>query len=425
MNRMEEYQTLLDVLSRPPRELKGCVDRAVRRARRVRRPWKALGSAAAVWALFVIMVNASPAFAVTCAKVPFLRELTAAVAFSPSLRAAVEHDVVQYVGQSRTADGLTVTLEYVIADESQVIVFYRTSAGAEDFSLSCEVRDGAGERAGRYSVSQTSSREELKKFTLHLWEELPPGPLTLELCLRPAGEDRREEGTSFVFSLELDPEKTAPRIAVPVNRWVELDGQRLLVDRLELTPTRTALILNDSPDNSRWLEGLRFYFTDGAGRRYDSLDSSLSAVGRGEGPGVYTYFYQSLYFLEDRRGLTLHITQASWLDKDAPPIVVDIPGGTAEGLPEGVELLKAVREEGGTALWFAACGPSSYSAVSNTYLSPEGEERSVTEFSYGEQEDGSTRQRLFLTDCDWDTVILLPACTSVFRPERPVEVTVG
>lgn len=63
------------------------------------------------------MVNASPAFAISCAKVPVLRELAAAVAFSPSLRAAVEHDYVQYIGRTEGADRISVTAEYVIAPQ--------------------------------------------------------------------------------------------------------------------------------------------------------------------------------------------------------------------------------------------------------------------------------------------------------------------
>ena len=426
MNRMEEYRTLMDALSRPPRELEGCADRAVRRARRGRRPWQALASAAAVWALFVIMVNASPAFAVTCARVPFLKELTAAVAFSPSLRAAVEHDFVQYVGQSRTGNGLTVTLEYVIADESQIIVFYRTSRGRENLSVSCDASDGEG-RDLRASLSQSSTEEELKRFTLHLWEEGPlPETLNLELHVRALEEAPQEGGTSFAFSLRLDPGKTASMKTVPVNRWIELDGQRLLVDRLELTPTRTALYLDDHPDNSRWLEGLRFYFTDSAGRRYDALDSTLSAVGREGGEtGTYTYFYQSLYFLENPERLTLHITQSVWLDKDAPPILVDLTQGTAENLPEGVEVLKAERAGTGTALWFSVRGLSAHSALSNAYLDPEGNQAFVSEFSYSEQEDGSVRQRLLLPDCTQGSVTLFPAYTAVFVPEIPVAVELG
>ena len=91
MNRREEYWVLTEQLRREPPELESAVRRGMDRARRRRRrPAELLAGLAGVCAAFVVMVNASPAFAISCAKVPVLRELAAAVAFSPSLRAAVE-----------------------------------------------------------------------------------------------------------------------------------------------------------------------------------------------------------------------------------------------------------------------------------------------------------------------------------------------
>lgn len=88
MNRREEYWNLVAQLSEEPPELEGSVQRAIRRAKRQRRrrPLRLLGSLAGVCAAFVLMVNASPAFALSCGGVPILKELAAAVSFSPSLK---------------------------------------------------------------------------------------------------------------------------------------------------------------------------------------------------------------------------------------------------------------------------------------------------------------------------------------------------
>lgn len=120
MNRREEYWVLTEQLRREPPELESAVRRGMDRARRRRRrPAELLAGLAGVCAAFVVMVNASPAFAISCAKVPVLRELAAAVAFSPSLRAAVEHDYVQYIGRTEGADRISVTAEYVIASPAR------------------------------------------------------------------------------------------------------------------------------------------------------------------------------------------------------------------------------------------------------------------------------------------------------------------
>ena len=71
MNRREEYWVLTEQLRREPPELESAVRRGMDRARRRRRrPAELLAGLAGVCAAFVVMVNASPAFAISCAKVP-------------------------------------------------------------------------------------------------------------------------------------------------------------------------------------------------------------------------------------------------------------------------------------------------------------------------------------------------------------------
>ena len=93
MNRKEEYQALLSQLEQEtPAALDGCGEKARRKAHR-RRGWgTSLVSLGGVAAAFVLMVNLSVPFALACSKIPGLRELTASLVFSESLKLAVEND---------------------------------------------------------------------------------------------------------------------------------------------------------------------------------------------------------------------------------------------------------------------------------------------------------------------------------------------
>ena len=71
-----------------------------------------MGSLAACFIAFVLLVNLFPPFARACGNVPSLRELALAGAWSPSLSAAVENDYVQPVGIVRTENGVTLSVEY-------------------------------------------------------------------------------------------------------------------------------------------------------------------------------------------------------------------------------------------------------------------------------------------------------------------------
>ena len=92
MNRNEEYKALLQELEPVPTALDGTAERALRRRRRDRRLrifGVPAGSLAACFIAFVLLVNLFPPFARACGNVPVLRALAQAVAWSPSLSAAV------------------------------------------------------------------------------------------------------------------------------------------------------------------------------------------------------------------------------------------------------------------------------------------------------------------------------------------------
>lgn len=438
MNRQQEYWDLVRELDRTPKALDGTALRAKARARRRRAGTRwgiSLGSAAGVCAAFVIAVNTLPTFALACGKIPVLRELAAAVAFSPSLSAAVEHDYVQYVGQSQTAGGVTLTLEYVIADAQQLVVFYRVDGGeASDYSATCTLKDETGAPLTGYSVGSTSSAEELKRFEVHLKElNQLPSLLTLEVELWGGGQEgsTRFSDQVYAFQITLDPTKTAPAVEVPVERWVELDGQRLLVDRLELTPTKTTLYLEDDPDNTAWLEHLDFHFTGGDGTAYETADSSLTASGRPEEGGFYTYYFQSLYFVEDVSDLTLHLDGAVWLDKDAEPVTVSLTDGAHTGaLPESVTGLSARRVNIGSLgeQWVLTVRcTANQLPFGLEYRDPEGGTHNTNGYSMIDDLEGPGRYQFeyTLTDYPWETATFTLNYTSASTLSQPISVPLG
>ena len=151
MTRNEEYQALLQELETTPAALDGAVERALRRRKRDRRLrlfGVPAGSLAACFAAFVLLVNLFPPFARACGSVPVLRELAQAVAWSPSLSAAVENDYVQPIGQSQTVNGVTATVEYVIVDRKQLNIFYTLDYAPDLGPMWADCRRPDGEAGG-------------------------------------------------------------------------------------------------------------------------------------------------------------------------------------------------------------------------------------------------------------------------------------
>jgi len=458
-NRTEEYWDMINELAQPPKKLEGSVQRAQRRARRdrlLRRLAKPLGTLAAAAACFVLMVNAFPTFALACSGLPIIRELTAAVAFSPSLSAAVAHEYVQYIGQSRTVDGVTVSLECAIVDQVQAVFFY--SVDGAWFYTSPNLTDVNGKPITGYGVSTSQSGESGEpdsldsvtfvfpdgnalpdRFTMEMFFMPEPKQNT---AIAPAPPDaslgrddpdiwrdpQEDPGVlRFTFDVALDPSRISEPKTVAVGRWMELDDQRILVDRLEYTPTRTILYLGEDEANTAWLKSVKFWFEDETGERYDNIDGSVSATGEQDSQSMLTYYFQSFYY-DEPKGLTLCVGKAEWLDKDVPHAFVDLTTGEAAGLPEGVEIGKITRAGNGVEL--EVCSPQvrKYFAQSfgHTYWDPEGGEHSWNRMSFdlrdGEDKEAGVREILFLDDYTWDSVELEPSYTSVSEYERPVRV---
>ena len=127
MNRMKEYQAMLAELETEAAGLDATLDRAYakRRVTRTKRILRPAAGFAAVFSIFVLLVNFCAPVAYACSQVPILRELAAAVTFSRSLSDAVENAYAQPMDLSQTDNAITAEVAYLIVDQKQVNVFYR------------------------------------------------------------------------------------------------------------------------------------------------------------------------------------------------------------------------------------------------------------------------------------------------------------
>ena len=362
MDRTAEYTALLRDLEELPPALAGTVGRAKARRRRLRlrRCLAPAGSAAAVFAAFVLAVNLWTPFALACGRVPILKELAAAVAFSPTLKTAVEHNYVQYIGQRQTDNGVTMELEYVMADQGQ-LVFFVSFTGPEEvtsFMPLAEFVTADGEKLEGCSV-MTSSLDpgELSNAITAVFngEEEPVLPEELRLecrveCHIPGASTPGyfREDAAFTFTFPLDEQFRGQGRTVEVDRWLDLDGNRIRVASLELYPTHARLNLEQDPENDAVLQSLEFYVEDGKGNRYGrGADNGLVSMGD-------SYLFESPYF--DRPGaLTLCVAGAEWLEKGREFVTVDLETGEAlTPLPRQVSVRALRTERGQTVVAFLA-----------------------------------------------------------------------
>ena len=452
MNRNQEYEALLRELEPAPPALDGTAERAARRLRRKRRlrvfgiP---AGSLAACFAAFVLLVNLFPPFARACGNVPLLRALAQAVAWSPSLSAAVENDYVQPMGQSQTENGITATIEYVIVDQKQVHIFF-TLKGEGYESLSAELPEFTPwQRCSVLEGDFLQPPGTLLRFTLDYQDnDVPEGfTMTLGVTGETAGEaesqppaassvwDALEKDTAppdnsilatFTFDLKFDPTYTASGEIIPVNSAFQLDGQTLTVTTAEVYPTHVRVNVEGDPDNTAWLKALDFYLENEDGERFEPISNGVTASGDPDTPAMNSFRLESPYFA-DSAHLTLHITGATWLDKDMERIRVDLKSGTADQMPEGVELYSAERSGDGWRIEFRARNREEnhfHQLFYSTYYAPDGTEYDQQATSVTAPEDGYFYRQMVLRDYPWDEVWLCPAYSRTTTAETPVTIPI-
>ena len=453
MNRNEEYKALLQELEPVPTALDGTAERALRRRRRDRRLrifGVPAGSLVACFIAFVLLVNLFPSFARACGNVPVLRALAQAVAWSPSLSAAVENDYVQPIGQSQTVNGITATIEYVIVDQKQVNIFLTLEGDYETLTAEmpeftpkqcCSVLGAdTGQAPGtllRFSLDYQDS-DVPDRFTMTFGvtgesgkEEFPdPTPPHAEQSPQDAMLEESPERVPdilafFTFDLAFDPTYTAQGEIVPVNSTFHLDGQTLTVTEVEVYPTHVRVNVEGDPDNTAWLEGLDFYLENEDGERFDTITNGVSATGDPDTPAMKSFRLESPYFA-DSAHLTLHITGATWLDKNRERVRADLKNGTMEWLPEGVTVQAMQHRENGWVLTFDVTTPANThnQVFESRYFDEDGTEHSMDNYGWSVLDEEHAEVYLPLKDCHQDTVWICPRWSHTIQAEVPVTIPI-
>lgn len=441
MNRNAEYNALLAELDAAtiatPPALADAVARAnakARRARRIRNVLVVPATAVTIlFAAFVTAVNVSADFAELCEQTPILRELAAAVERRPSLKAAVENEYVQSPnGLVQTENDVTMTIEHLIADEKELHIFYRLRS---DNYKSLGIEPRFRKREGDNTVLSCgfgyggTGVDKIQSIKVS-FSETTPDSLVMECDVYDRADGELYPGTqiaTFRFPLHVDPDKIKLTETITLDKPVVIDGQKFTVTTVEIRPTHTRLFLTDDPDNTAWLKRLDIYAEDENGERYPVRHDGSTSVWK----GVTSLQLESSSFSKGKR-LTLHITGADWLDRDAPRAKIDLANVAAEGLPQGVALERAIRKGDSWRLVFSYV-PRNVGQLFEwgTYYDEAGTQyryhQSSSYSGYVDEhltlKDRST-EAFELKDYPFDVVYLQPHYTRWVTLDTPVEIAV-
>ncbi len=453
MNRNDEYNELLCELEQIPPKAEYAVSRAVAK-RKKRHRLRAFGLGfASFFVAFVLAVNVFPAVAYAAGQIPILRELAKAVSFSPSLEAAVENEYVQPMNLTQTQNGITVNVEYLIVDMKNVSVFYTITS--EDYNryfddVSVKKIDGSGLPVASMSFGAIQNGEIAttsimftsgtvpSEFLMELKVEAPNWQGEngmIEPVTRPPDEDISDEHmlfdteytppeyiAEFTFHLEFDPYYTEQGETFTLNKDVKLDDQSITITDLEIYPTQMRMGVLDGEGNSTFVKSLDFYLENEKGEIYERA-GGITAFGSPDSDE--TIYNIDSDFFSKSESLTLHITNATFLDKEHSRVYLDLVNETADFLPNGVEFDSAEKYDSGYILKFEIeeLQPDHFHQVfMNTYYDKDENIYDITTYSSYSHDDGYFFEEFPLVDFHDDEVWIDLYYTELIEFEEPVSV---
>lgn len=312
--------------------IKAGTDQASKKKKRNFRAVLSTAAIVAVLFLFVVSVRVSPAFASYAGQIPGLDRLVELIRGDKGLESAIKNDFVQVIGKSDTHEGITFTVDEIIADEAKMIIFYTLEAD-QDYNYlmlgDLEITDENGQSmAAAISYGSPSDEQEQKRIVSEKIEvdfghdENLPEQIHMSVDVDVGNAPHLPDNTTWDVSFTIDHEKFANHKEVfPINETVSVEGQKMTFKEIIVYPTKIAILVKYNEQNRKEL----FAFDDLAivnekGEEWASING-VSGMGYNENEEFI--FLQSNFF-EQPEELYLQFSSIRALDKDQLDVVVDV-----------------------------------------------------------------------------------------------------
>jgi len=312
--------------------IKTGIDQASKKKKRNFRAVLSTAAIVAVLFLFVVSVRVSPAFASYAGQIPGLDRLVELIRGDKGLESAVKNDFVQVIGKSDTHDGITFTVDEIIADEAKMIIFYTLEADQDYHYLmlgDLEITDENGENmAAVISYGNPSDENEQKRTVSDKIEidfghdENLPDQIHMNVDVDVGYAPHLSDNTTWDVSFTIDHEKFANHKEVfPINETVSVEGQKITFKEIIVYPTKIAVHVKYDKQNNKEL----FAFDDLAIVNEDGEEwASINGVSGQEYVENEEFIFLQSNFFEQPEELYLQFSSIRALDKDQLDVVVDV-----------------------------------------------------------------------------------------------------
>lgn len=274
------------------------------------------------------------------------------------LKTAIQNDYYQEIGVSDEKNGLKVMLDGVIADEQGIVLFYTIHSNGKRRTLALDdvdVESMEGESLELSTMSyggENFSDKAIKSNTgiIEYFFQKPFSSKKFQAHFTVKGE---EFDLPFTLNKDIEHKKT-----YNMDEEIVVEGQQLFVSKIDIYPLRTAIHIEEDPDNTkRMLNYDDLHLEDEQGETWGKIVNGVTGTGGADDEKVI--YLQSNYFHEPKAlYLTLHKIQA--VDKAEGEVVIDTDQGKIIKQPEGDKLKNISIETGGLQFELHTDEPFSY-----------------------------------------------------------------
>ncbi|MBB4824149.1 hypothetical protein HNO89_001371 [Sporosarcina luteola] len=274
-------------------------------------------------------IRVSPTFASYVAKIPGFHALVSAISSDAGIKDIVDNQYYEEINVTESKNGLSLTLQGAIADHTGLVLFYGADAllNMSDLYLNdVQLFQGDDQILGDYQTSGRSTFVETdnQEYTSSTVEYNFPEPIVytskdFKAVFHFKDKEKGDFEITIPFTLQ---NEIAQEKVIPVNRMVDIDGQKFTITQIRRSPLKTAIDIELEEANT--MQILAFddiaVMTDSGERRYSIINGTSKHGDIRD--GKFTLYVQSNYF-HDSDSLTINIGAVQAVPKGEDFIEVD------------------------------------------------------------------------------------------------------
>ena len=242
-------------------------------------------------------IRVSPTIASYVAKIPGFQAIVSAVVRDKGIKDIVDNDYYEDINVTQSKNGLSLTLQGVIADNSGLVLYYDADASFDISELHLEevhLFQGDEEiKGGSFTSNQSPQTHISSSVEYNFSESFAYTSKDFKVVFRFNDKDKGNIEITIPFSLQ---NEIAKEKIITANRTVEVGDQKFTITQIRRSPLKMALDIEVDEANTMQILALDDIAVEMEnGERREGIKYGLS-LGGDIRDGKFTMYLQSNYF---------------------------------------------------------------------------------------------------------------------------------